>query len=410
MSHAAQGQSESGKWADYRERAKTAGREFLEAVDRIVPAIASRRAESDRLNMVTHASVQDMVSAGVFRAMAPLQHGGLEMDPASFFEGIMRLAAADPSASWIGGQLTVHCFEIALMDPKFQEEFWSTGPDTRASSAFAPVGNYRKVDGGYVLDGTWVFSSGVDHASWVILGGKERNFLVPRSDLTIVPDSWDVQGLRGTGSKSVTAKEVFVPEYRTHDLMDVFHDKNAGWQVNDRPFYRMSWLAIQNATMPNSAIGLTTGSLNQFVEQTKVRLAKMGTGVPVAENPHMHARLASALTQTRRVRDRHLDNWRQVFDLACRGERPSQLDTLRMRYEAVDAAGTCFDTFTEIWPFAGATVIDSRNPLSHSFRDLMAMRNHGSAAREGAATMYMKALFELPLPPVSNLNTLAYYR
>lgn len=410
MSNASEAQSEFGRWADYRDRAKVAGREFLAAVDRIVPAVASRRAEADRGGMVPEATVQEMTAAGVFRAMTPLQHGGLEMDPASFFEGIMRLAAADPSASWIGGQLTVHCFEIALMQPKFQEEFWSTGADTRVSSAFAPVGKSRKVNGGYVLDGTWVFSSGVDHASWVILGGNERNFVVPRSDVAIIPDSWNVEGLRGTGSKSLVVKDVFVPDYRIHELLDVYHDKNAGWAVNDRPFYRMSWIAIQNATMPNSAMGLTTGALKQFVEQTRVRLAKMGTGVPVAENPHMHIKLANAITMVGMVRERHLENWRKLFDVACRGGRPSQRELLRMRFESVDSAGKCFDAFMELWPFAGAAAIDSGNPLSHTFRDLMAMRNHGSAARESAAAMYMKALFELPFPPVKNLNTLAYYR
>lgn len=138
------------KWLEYRDRANQAGRDFLKAVDKILPSLASRRMRSDKEGMVPRESVQEMEDAGVFRAMTPLQFGGLEMNPAMFFEGIMRIASADPSAAWIGGQLTVHCFEIALMSPKFQEEFWRDGPSTRASSAYAPVGKYDSGE-----SGTW---------------------------------------------------------------------------------------------------------------------------------------------------------------------------------------------------------------------------------------------------------------
>ena len=36
---------------------------------------------------------------------------------------------------------------------------------------------------------------------------------VPKADLTVI-DDWHVMGLRGTGSKSVVAKDIFAPSYR----------------------------------------------------------------------------------------------------------------------------------------------------------------------------------------------------
>ena len=135
------------------------------------------------------------------------------MAPACFFEGVMKIAGAESSAGWIGGQLNVHSFEIALMDKRLQDEFWQDGPDTRASSSYAPTGKWTEVEGGYILTGTWGFSSGVDHADWVILGGGDRNFVIPRSDFSVAQDSWDVSGLKGTGSKSVTVVDAFVPDY-----------------------------------------------------------------------------------------------------------------------------------------------------------------------------------------------------
>ena len=72
--------------------------------------------------------------------------------------------------------------------------------------------------GGHRLKGRWGFASGCDHAQWFLLnalakdGGKteERLFLVPVGEIEIV-DDWHVMGLCGTGSKSVTVKDSFVP-------------------------------------------------------------------------------------------------------------------------------------------------------------------------------------------------------
>lgn len=388
----------------YRERAQRVGREFVASVDRILPVIRAGREESERLGMVSPASVTAMVDAGVFRALTPLQFGGLEMDPSYFFEGIIKIGAADPSAAWIGGQLTIHSFEIALMDERMQQEFWGDSPDTRASSSYAPLGKAEPVEGGYTLNGTWTLSSGIDHATWVILGGRHNNYVVPICDMTIDHDSWDVQGLKGTGSKSVTLKNVFVPNHRVHRLEDHFRDREPGMAVNNRPLYRMSWRGMFNAIMPNSAIGMTQGGLEELILQTQVRCGQQGTGSPVVNNPFMQMRLAKAMTQVRGLRLRQIDNWRVQFEMACRNEQPSRLERMRIRYEASDAAGTCFEAFCEMWPHAGAGAVSSSNPLQNAFRDLMAMRNHGSAGRDAAAGMYVSAIFDLPLPPIKSYD------
>lgn len=409
--------SRSGKpsldGAAYRERALERGSEFVAAVEKILPVIRKGRPESERLGRVADASVAAMREAGVFRALTPLQYGGLELDPAHFFEGIMNIGAADPSAAWIGGQLTVHSFEIALMDVRMQDEFWGHSPDTVTSSSYAPIGKARVAEGGYILNGTWTFSSGVDHADWVLLGGGDRNYVVPKGDCSIDHDSWAVAGLKGTGSKSVTLKEVFVPEYRAHKLSDTMNGTDPGLAVNDRPLYWLSWAAMSNSVMPNSAIGMTLGGLQEFIEQTKTRMGKQGTGNPVVTNPFMHLRLANALTKVNGVRSRHLENWRNLFDTACRGEESSRLEKMRVRFEASDAAGSCMEAFVEIWQHAGASAVAESNPLQNVFRDLMAMRNHGSAARDSAAGLYIGAMFDLPGPPIPETldqGILIYYR
>lgn len=406
-------QAPEGSEESYAQRARRVGAEYLAAVDEIVDVVRAGREETEALGMVPTTSVEAMTRAGVFRALTPLQYGGLEMDPASFFEGIMRIAAADASAAWIGGQLNVHSFEIALMDRRLQDEFWADGPDTRASSSYAPTGTWAEVEGGYLLSGTWGFSSGVDHADWVIVGGGDRNFVVPRSDFTVDQSSWDVAGLKGTGSKAVTIPEVFVPAYRVHLLSDTYHQRDAGFEVNDRPLYRVSFMSIFNSTMANSAIGATLGGLEEFIAESKVRRARRGTGVSVTENPHLLVRLAGSYSTVRTARQRHLDNWNQLFDIACRGEEASPLERMRVRFEAADAIALSLAALQEIWPVAGAGAILSTNHIQRVVRDLHAMRVHGSAGREAAASLYSQCLLGLPGPSFEDapaMRSLAYHR
>lgn len=397
-------------WSAYRERAYTAGKEFLKSVDKIIPELIANRYETEKLGKVPDKSVEAMVAAGVFRCSTPMQYGGLEIDPASFFEGLMKLAEADSAAAWIAGQINCHTFEIALMDERMQNEFWADGPDTRASSSYAPIGDAQAVEGGYMLSGTWTFSSGVDHAHWVILGGGIRNFVVPVADLTIDHSSWDVSGLKGTGSKSVTLKEVFVPEYRIHELENTYNGKDLGMAVNNRPLYWLSFTSVFNSTATNTVIGIGTHGINTFIEQSKVRYTRQGTGAPIAQNPFLHLKLADALTKMSGVRNRHLQNWRDMFDIVCRGEVPENADRMRIRFESADANATCFNTIAELWPIAGAAASAMSNPLQQVFRDLMAARNHGSAGRELAAGQYIKALFGMPAPPFTNFGTLTFYK
>lgn len=400
----------SEDWTEYRERAIFEGQRFLDALETILDTVGAGRDRSEADGRVPDESVDAMIGTGLFRAFTPLRYGGLEMAPAAFFQGIMRIAEADSAAAWIAGQLNVHSFEIALMDERMQDEFWGENPDARASSSYAPIGKYEQVDGGYLLNGTWTFSSGVDHAQWVILGGGDRNFVVPVADLTIDHNSWDVQGLKGTGSKAVTLVNAFVPDYRTHLLVDTYNDANPGWTVNNRPLYWVSFTSIFNSTPTNTAIGTATGGVETFIEQSRVRLTRQGTGAPAAQNPFLHLKVANAKTRVRTVKNRHLQNWRELFDLACRGEEASPLERMRVRFEAADSIATCFESFSDIWPIAGAAATASANPLQQTMRDLMAARNHGSAGKELAAGQYVKAIFDLPPAPFSDLGTLNYYK
>ena len=148
---------------------------------------------------VPQANIDALQEAGFFLALQPRQWGGHELDPQDFFRMQMAIAEGCMSTAWASGIVAVHAFQLALMDPRAQEDVWGEDIHTRVSSSYAPMGKVTDVDGGFRFSGRWGWSSGCDHCTWVLLGGvcpdgAYRSFLIPRSDYQIV-DTWQSMGL-----------------------------------------------------------------------------------------------------------------------------------------------------------------------------------------------------------------------
>ncbi|MBT0769833.1 acyl-CoA dehydrogenase family protein [Kineosporia sp. J2-2] len=155
---------------------------------------------------------------GFFRMAAPRDIGGLAVDPVTEAEVIEELAAADASTAWtamIGisavGSLATLCSQRAV-----KEIFGGQWP-AAAGNATVTTQTARRVEGGYTFTGTWSFMSGVRHSDWVFFGARHSGTLTigvaPTTCLSLT-DERQVVGVAGTGSCSVTAQELFVPDHR----------------------------------------------------------------------------------------------------------------------------------------------------------------------------------------------------
>jgi 3-hydroxy-9,10-secoandrosta-1,3,5(10)-triene-9,17-dione monooxygenase len=388
------------------EDSRAAGRQLLKDIDRILPFIEARAGENEKQGRVGDAIVEALTGAGMFRSLTPHQYGGLEIDPAAFNEATYRIASRCASSGWVAGLVAVHNWQIAHFSKKAQDEYFSTGPDTRASSSYAPTGNARSVGGGFELSGRWDFSSGVDHAEWAILGAvirdieapEFRSFLVNKHDLTILEGSWNVTGLRGTGSKSVSLDNVFVPDHMTHRIVDVFERNEPGMSVNDRPLYRLPWLSIFWYAIGACAIGAAQGGIDAFIAINRKRIAP-SSQKPAAMNPFLHVRTAEAQGAVDLHHARMIQNWDTMFEVVTTGQEVPQLMSRRSRFESANAVTDCYRALGGVYQVAGGGVINETNPIQRFYRDLMAMVNHPTANMEGMATLYSQSMFGVPATP-----------
>jgi 3-hydroxy-9,10-secoandrosta-1,3,5(10)-triene-9,17-dione monooxygenase len=130
----------------------------LAAIDEVLPALRERAPKTEELRRLTAESVADLEQAGFFKLLQPEQWGGLQCDPTMFFEAVRRIASACGSTGWATGILGVHNWHLAQFDQQAQEDVWGADPSVRISSSYAPMGAGQVVDGGYLVNGTWLWS------------------------------------------------------------------------------------------------------------------------------------------------------------------------------------------------------------------------------------------------------------
>jgi 3-hydroxy-9,10-secoandrosta-1,3,5(10)-triene-9,17-dione monooxygenase len=350
----------------------------------MIPRLKERAAQCEAERKVPDATVAEMQEAGFFRVLQPKKYGGYEMDPQVFYDVQMALAEGCMSTAWIYGVIGVHNWQIALFDPRASEDVWGAGDtDVRIASTYMPKGQVTPVEGGFKFSGRWGFSSGIDHCDWVFLGGlifnegqppEYRTFLLPRSDFEVI-DTWHVMGLKGTGSKDIVVKDVFVPEYRTHKASDGFMGTNPGRETFTADLYKLPFGQIFVRAVSTAAIGGLQGALDTFLDFAQVRVGDMGNKTSEQAPAQLAASDAAlAVDEMKLVLQRNFD----VLMDKIRARQP--LDDIRQRshfrYQAAQVVERCARHAYQLFSACGGRGIFLDFPLHRYLSDMMAARGH----------------------------------
>ena len=129
----------------------------------LIPELRNRAARTEELRRLPPQTERDLHDAGLFRIIQPKRVGGSELDYVALVDCADALGQADASVAWNFANLASHHWMLGMFDPRAQAAVWDKDVDALIASSFIfPAGRARKVDGGYVLNGHWPFSSGVE--------------------------------------------------------------------------------------------------------------------------------------------------------------------------------------------------------------------------------------------------------
>ncbi len=358
--------------------------EMLQNARDLQPVLRDRAAQCKADRKIPVETIQDFREAGFFKVLQAEQYGGYAMDPQVFYEVGLIIAEACTSSAWVLGVVAVHNWQLALFDDQAAQDVWGDDPETLISSSYAPVGKVTPVEGGFKLSGRWSFSSGTEHCKWVFVGAvvpteeapfdmsNYRTFLVPIEDYEIV-DNWDVVGLQGTGSHDVVVDDVFVPEHRTHKVIDGFNCDNPGNAVNTAPLYRMPFMQVFVRAVCTATLGALEGALQDFVEVAKTRQAGP---VPMRNDPlakMLAAEVKAEIEQMKLVMHRNFDN---MMDCTRAGQPIEIEDRIRYRYDSSAVADTCLALSSRMLKAAGSSAVREGSPLLAKHLDILCSQAH----------------------------------
>ena len=377
---------------------------LIDAAMALVPALRDRAAEAETARRIPEASVRDLVDAGIHRIYQPTRYGGYEMDLALQLDIGMALGSGCASTAWVAMFYATHPNVVGMMEPEAQDDVWRQEPDALVANAFfTPETRCQRVEDGFVLDGTWAISSGVNHCSWNNLnvmvpienGAPEHRFmLVPRADYRI-HDDWDANGMRATGSNSVALNKVFVPEYRTLKTLDCRGGPTPGSRASESYLYRVPLMTVFPAgaavSGPGVALGVFEATSEMLGGRTNVAGARVG------ELPTVHLRLSEAAAEIDSAVSLMRRNLEEIDRLCVAGDLPDLEARARYRRDWGYAVLLSTRAIDRLYPLGGAKALGATNPVQRAWRDIHAQAAHAALSWDIQGQHFGRAVLGLPL-------------
>lgn len=317
--------------------------------------------------------------AQLFRLLIPRELGGGEVDPICFVRVVETIARADASTAWCLGQGLGCAMSAAYLSQGAAERVFG---DPRAVLAWGAgaSGQARRAPAGWQITGRWMFASGSRHATW--LGGQcplhdtdgtplcgddgkpvIRTFLFPR-EAAAISDTWQVIGLRGTGSDTYTVTNLFVPE----DLCFA-RDQPAPHRGT---LYRLPLTHIYAPGFAAVALGIARSVLDAFVMLARDKRPR-GIAAPLRESTAIQSAIGQMEMRFRAARALLFTTLDSVWRDLVAGQTLSIDHQVGIRGSATFAIREAGAAVDFAYHEAGASAISESNPFERRFRDMHAV-------------------------------------
>lgn len=380
---------------------------LLTALQEVLPQIAANAENCEKERKVPDENIALLKGIGLHKAFLPKAYGGYEISLPEFSDCITALASACGSTAWAFSLLCTHNHQLAMFPKQLQDEIWGENPDAVASSSIAPFSKIEEVEGGIRISGEMGWSSGVDHADWAIVGCNRINeagekvysfAVLPREDYEIV-DNWYALAMKGSGSKIISIKDVFVPEHRIQAAKDMMEGRSAGFGMYPdskvfyapyRPYFASGFAAI--------GLGVAERMLEAFREKTKNRVraytgANVGTATPAL------MRLAESTHQVEAARAYLEKTLRDIREHAERQEYPTRATLAGWRTNQAYCVKMCIDAVDRLVNASGASIWMEGNEIQRLFRDMHITGAHAYTDYDVCAQILGRELMGLEPDP-----------
>ncbi|MCI4061227.1 acyl-CoA dehydrogenase family protein [Micromonospora sp. R77] len=328
-------------------------------------------------------TIEALTDAGLLRMRVPTRYGGYESDMRTVVEVIAEIARGDGSTAWTLSVWAISTWMAGLFPDEVQDEIFAV-PDVRISGILSPSAVGVPADGGIVLNGRWSFNSGVQQSSWntnaAVLAhpnGEYEPIMValPVSELEVI-DDWHTAGLRGSGSVTTVAKDLFVPQARVLPMGPVLQGQHRSVRNAASPVFQAPFMPTACTTIAATALGLGRAARDAFFERLPGRKITYTSYESQAEAPLTHLQVAEATTKLDEAEFHAYRAADRLDGKAARGEAWTLEERARTR---LDLGATCQRTKEAVDILntaSGGSSIYTTVPIQRIERDVQTLNLH----------------------------------
>jgi alkylation response protein AidB-like acyl-CoA dehydrogenase len=340
--------------------------------------------EIEREQRLPKALVEQFHAAGFYSLVIPRELGGLQADPLTYLRVVELLAEAAGSVGWNLANNSIGQLVTLGLPDEGVHEVYAHGADTViAGTAVQGGGRAVPVDGGYRVSGRWRFGSGCQESSWMlgsfqIFDGDQLRRspdgtsaywrgVFPRSEAHVVEGSWDVSGLRGTGSFDWTVEDVFLPERRTMVHAGVPLDNQwRRWPGVTYALPAQCWVGPHHSAV---ITGIARAGIDALIELAGEKTPRGRTAL-LKENPQVQDAVgrADAILNAGRVYRSAMIA--ELWNVVAAGGETTLEQRARCRLAAVYAADSARQAMDLMYRHGGSTSFERESRLAECWRDL----------------------------------------
>lgn len=355
--------------------------EILAAVQQLAPIIEAEKHAFDRDRRLPVRVVSAMHEADLFYLWLPRELGGPALNLRDTARVLEALAQIDGTPAWCASIATTYS-RLGAFLPRHVASKIFVEDRAIVGGTFAG-GRADVVEGGYRLSGRMPYSSGIEHCRWAVGGGtifqdgspkmmangaqETRTMLYPGSQIEVL-DTWDVGGLRGTGSHDHVVDNLFVPEEYT--VLE--HGKGSDCAGG---FYRIAPFTTYPVAVAAVPLGIARNALNLLYGLATTKIPRSGSR-PICEDENTQAAVGRAEGALRSARAFLFEMTDELDSASEAGEEISVRQRMMLRLACAQVTAAAKESMQIVYDLAGGSAVYEAKGIQRCFRDLYTATQH----------------------------------
>lgn len=353
--------------------------DYIARAESLTSLVRQHADQAEAQRHLPKAVAEAFARLGLYRIAAPPDWHGADTDPLTQIRVIETIARVDGSAGW---NLMIGIETFGLVAPALITcSELLDDPLTIMASSTAAVGRAERKDGGWEISGQWQFVSGIHNAQ--VFGGLVKCYdggepidkviryaIVTEGEYEIL-DTWNVSGLRGSGSHDVRIDGVWVANERIVSTMNDPLDRSTQLQMPLGNRLAFNKVAV--------GLGIARAAIDAFTEIATQKTPRFGKH-PLRERTTAQQAVALAEARLHGARAAVFAQVDRHWSLVRSGKPIPKRDRALIHILCSDAAQATAEVVDRLAEAAGTSANQIGHPLERLSRDSKVIRQHVTVA------------------------------